>query len=185
MTTSPTPKEPHVILVDEHDRPLGSMPKMQAHQSPHLHRAFSVFILKKTDVGLQCLLQQRAHNKYHCPGEWTNACCSHPEPNEKTSDAAERRLTEELGITLELTPAGHFIYQANFLNGLYEHEYDHVYVGWMQDENLQPNPREVADVQWVPFSTLADAIPHNPEAYTPWLLPAYRTLLKHLPACPE
>ncbi len=34
-----------VILVDENDNPIGTMPKMEAHEKAMLHRDFSVFIL--------------------------------------------------------------------------------------------------------------------------------------------
>ena len=37
-------KEIEVILVDEHDNPIGLMPKMEAHQKGVLHRALSVFL---------------------------------------------------------------------------------------------------------------------------------------------
>ena len=63
-----------VILVDTNDVPLGTMPKMEAHEKAILHRAFSVFILNKEG---QLMLQQRALSKYHSPGLWTNTCCSH------------------------------------------------------------------------------------------------------------
>ena len=33
-----------VILVDEQDTPIGLMEKQAAHVTPHLHRAFSIFI---------------------------------------------------------------------------------------------------------------------------------------------
>ena len=51
-----------VILVDTNDVPLGTMPKMEAHEKAILHRAFSVFILNKEG---QLMLQQRALSKYH------------------------------------------------------------------------------------------------------------------------
>ena len=40
-------KEEKVILVDREDNPIGTMPKMEAHEKAALHRAFSVFILNK------------------------------------------------------------------------------------------------------------------------------------------
>jgi len=67
-------KEEEVILVDVNDTPVGTMPKMEAHEKAILHRAFSVFILNKEG---QLMLQQRALHKYHSPGLWTNTCCSH------------------------------------------------------------------------------------------------------------
>ena len=89
----------HVILVDEHDKALGTIPKMEAHTKGLLHRAFSVFIFNNKG---QLLMQQRALNKYHSAGLWTNTCCSHPRNNESTIDAAQRRLKEEMGIECTL-----------------------------------------------------------------------------------
>ena len=70
-----------VILVDQQDNPTGSCEKLEAHQKGLLHRAFSVFIFNKKG---EMLLQQRAINKYHSGGLWTNACCSHPAEGEDT-----------------------------------------------------------------------------------------------------
>ena len=36
-------KEEKVILVDSNDNPIGTMPKMEAHEKAVLHRAFSRF----------------------------------------------------------------------------------------------------------------------------------------------
>ena len=36
--------EERVILVNENDEQIGTMPKMEAHEKALLHRAFSVFI---------------------------------------------------------------------------------------------------------------------------------------------
>ena len=78
-----------VILVDETDTPLGKMEKMEAHRKALLHRAFSVFIFNSKG---EMFLQRRAAGKYHSPGLWTNACCSHPRPVVETLAAALRRL---------------------------------------------------------------------------------------------
>jgi isopentenyl-diphosphate delta-isomerase len=64
-----------LILVNNLDEPIGVAEKMEAHQKGLLHRAFSVFIFNEEG---KMLLQQRAINKYHSGGLWTNACCSHP-----------------------------------------------------------------------------------------------------------
>ena len=88
-----------LILVDEHDRPVGTCEKMEAHQKGLLHRAFSIFIFNRQG---QMLLQQRALGKYHSGGSWTNACCSHPFPTEENREAALRRLQEEMGFTTPL-----------------------------------------------------------------------------------
>src|SRR5438128_2142558 len=98
------------------------MEKMAAHRDAFLHRAFSVFIFNgRGDM----LLQQRALNKYHSGGLWTNACCSHPFPGEDILDAANRRLKEEMGFTTTLKKAFDFTYKSEFDNGLTEFEFDH------------------------------------------------------------
>ncbi|MFY7652200.1 MAG: isopentenyl-diphosphate Delta-isomerase, partial [Chitinophagaceae bacterium] len=78
-----------VVLVNQHDEQIGVMEKMEAHEKALLHRAFSVFIF---DSNNNMLLQQRALTKYHSGGLFTNACCSHPRPNETVHAAAIRRL---------------------------------------------------------------------------------------------
>jgi Isopentenyldiphosphate isomerase len=100
-----------VILVDENDNPIGTMPKMEAHEKAMLHRAFSVFILNAND---EVLLQQRANDKYHSAGLWTNTCCSHPHPGEDTLGAARRRLKEEMGMEADLQFVFKFMYKAPF-----------------------------------------------------------------------
>ena len=115
-----------VILVNERDEPVGAMEKIEAHRKGVLHRAFSIFVFNKQG---DLLLQQRAANKYHSGGLWTNTCCSHPEPGQQTKDAATKRLTEEMGFTTPLEKIFEFTYHTNFDNGLTEHEYDHVFTG--------------------------------------------------------
>lgn len=83
----------YVILVDKLDNEIGVCEKLEAHTNGLLHRAFSI-ILFNSDGSI--LLQQRAETKYHSAGLWSNSCCSHPEPNESITEAAKRRLYEEL-----------------------------------------------------------------------------------------
>ncbi len=78
-----------VILVNREDVAIGEMDKLEAHQKGVLHRAFSIFICNSAG---EMLLQQRAQDKYHGGGLWTNACCSHPQPGEELYAGAEERL---------------------------------------------------------------------------------------------
>src|SRR4249919_2186768 len=113
-----------VILVNEQNEAIGTMEKMEAHRKALLHRAFSVFIFNSKG---EMLLQQRALNKYHSGGMWTNACCSHPYPEEDNLEAASRRLREEMGFATELEEIFDFTYKTVFENGLTEYEFDHVF----------------------------------------------------------
>jgi isopentenyl-diphosphate Delta-isomerase len=160
-----------VILVDENDRELGAMDKMAAHERGGvLHRAFSVFIV---DASGRWLLQQRAAGKYHFPGLWTNACCSHPRPGEATEAAAHRRLREELGFDCPLQERFQFVYRATSeAEGLTEHEFDHVFTGLGGGE-IHPNPDEVGDIRWVQPAAIEADVREHPEAYTPWFKIAF------------
>lgn len=170
-----------VILVDENDQELGYMGKLKAHQYGKLHRAFSIFLLHQDKHGIIfCLLQQRQQNKYHSPGLWANACCSHPRPHEDLKHATARRLQEELGISLPLHPIGAFTYRAVLDQGLIEHEYDHVWIGVMKEKmKIQANPDEVMNTKWVQLDELKDKAKQNPTNFCAWINPALKHLLEH------
>lgn len=156
--------EEKVILVSETDDQLGLMGKMEAHEKGVLHRAFSVFIFNKSG---QLLLQQRALDKYHSPGLWTNTCCSHQRDGESSIEAGKRRLMEEMGFNCDLEEIFWFIYKADFDNGLTEHELDHVLVGYY-DEDPVVNPEEVASFKWMSLEDVKDDISEKPELYSAW-----------------
>ena len=153
-----------VILVDEHDNALGAMDKMEAHQKGLIHRAFSIFIFNSRG---EMLLQQRALNKYHSAGLWSNSCCSHPLPGEEVKEAATRRLNEELGFETSLEKIFDFIYRVSFENGLVENEFDHVFVGHY-DGKVKMNSEEVNDYVFKPMEQIGLELKNKPENYTEW-----------------
>jgi isopentenyl-diphosphate delta-isomerase len=163
-----------VILVNEKDEEIGTMEKLEAHRKGLLHRAFSVFIFDRQGL---MLLQQRASNKYHGAHLWTNACCSHPYPGEKTHSAAERRLNEELGFVTSIQEIFSFIYRADVENNLIEHEYDHVFAGEYENE-IFPNVAEVANVDYRKMADIKKDIEMNPSHYTSWFKLAYPRIEK-------
>ena len=156
--------EEQVILVDEYDKQIGTMPKLEAHEKAILHRAFSVFILNDKN---EIMLQQRAHHKYHSPLLWTNTCCSHQRVGETNIGAGTRRLEEEMGFVSELKELFHFIYKAPFDNGLTEHELDHVMIGYYNDEP-DINLEEVESWKWMSIDDVKKDMIENPEIYTVW-----------------
>ncbi len=154
-----------VILVDTLDQELGQSEKLLAHQTGRLHRAVSVIIFN--DQG-EILLQQRAMEKYHSPGKWSNTCCTHPEPGQTTVDAAAIRLQFEMGIIADLQFAFSFIYQVQLDKGLIEHEFDHVFLGRFSGDAM-PNSAEVMDWRWFSLAQLDSAMQANPDHFTYWL----------------
>lgn len=157
-------EEEEVILVNENDLVLGTLPKMEAHEKGVLHRAFSVFVMN--DRG-ETLLQQRAAEKYHSPLLWTNTCCSHQRMGEANVEAGKRRLREEMGFETELTELFSFVYKAPFDNGLTEHELDHVMIGSFNG-TPKIDPREVAAWKWMHPENIQKDIDTHPDRYTEW-----------------
>jgi isopentenyl-diphosphate delta-isomerase len=153
-----------VILVDKEDRPCGQAPKMEAHRKGLLHRAFSVFIFNSRG---EMLLQQRAQNKYHSGGLWTNACCSHPAPGEEILHAAQRRLKEEMGFEAMVEKIFDFVYRTEFDNGLIEHEFDHVLAG-VYDGPVEFNREEVMDYCFKTIREISDSLQTHSRKYTEW-----------------
>lgn len=166
----------HVVLVDESDTATGVMEKMAAHDGPHLHRAFSVFIFNSAG---EMLLQQRAASKYHSPLLWTNACCSHPRQGESVMQAATRRLAEEMGMACELKELYTFIYMAEVGNGLTENELDHVLAG-TTDATPTINTDEVEDYKYLSISKIKQQIAQHPERFTEWFKITFDELCRHL-----
>jgi isopentenyl-diphosphate delta-isomerase len=161
-----------VILVNEKDKAIGVMEKMEAHEKALLHRAFSIFIFNKKG---EMLLQKRADKKYHSAGLWTNACCSHPQPGEDILRSATKRLQEEMGFETTITKAFDFIYKAAFDNGLTEYEFDHVFIG-IYDGDIQPNADEVSDYCFKSMEDLKESIDANSKNYTEWFKIAFPKL---------
>lgn len=169
----------HVILVDEHDTEIGTMPKLEAHRPPgHLHRAISIFVI---DSRARILLQRRAPAKYHFPALWTNTCCSHPRPGEPVEAAGRRRLREEMGLDLPSARVGTFLYEATDpVSTLVERELDHVLLA-RTDSPPTPDPSEADAWLWTTIPHLRADLTKSPSTYTPWLPPALTCLLNAHP----
>lgn len=169
-------KNDNVILVNENNFPIGIMGKLEAHEKAELHRAFSIFIFNTSG---ELLLQKRAFTKYHSGGKWTNTCCGHPQPKINLEKCAHIRLIEEMGFDCKFDFAFKFIYKAELDNGLYEHELDHVFVGY-SDEIPILNPMEVAEWKYQNIKDLNNEVNSNPEKFTIWfriILPKLLDLL--------
>jgi len=168
--------EEQLILVNENDEQTGVMSKLEAHEKGVLHRAFSVFVFNENN---ELMLQQRTLEKYHSPGLWTNTCCSHQRVGESNIEAGKRRLYEEMGFVTDLKETTSFIYKAPFDNGLTEHEYDHVMLGYYNgDPNI--NVDEVADWKWMAIEEVKNDILAHPKLYTEWFKIIFDKFYEHI-----
>lgn len=164
-----------VILVNEKDEWLGSAEKLKAHKDGLLHRAFSVFVLNDNN---EVLLQQRALDKYHSGGLWSNACCSHPRVGESTIAAAHRRLEEEMGFDCDVEQVFTYKYKADVGGGLTEHEYDHVFIGYYSGA-VSINKDEAADYKYVPIDEVNCWLEKRPQNFTEWFRMIWPEFLKY------
>ena len=152
------------IAADGARYPIG---KLEAHRCGQLHDAVSVFVFDGDDM----LLQQRAEGKYHCPGLWANACCTHPDWGEDGPASARRRLFEELGVDLDLDEIALTTYRADVGSGLIEHERVRMFRAFVERTALSfdLNAQEVSAVRWIGREALAQEIAEAPERFAPWL----------------
>lgn len=156
-----------VVLLDDDGTPTGTAPRLSVHgtETP-LHQAFSLHLFD--DQG-RVLLTRRALGKLTWPGVWTNSCCGHPRPGEALEDAVRRRLREELGVEVDdlriVLPD--FRYRAVDASGVVENEICPVLVGRVRG-SLAPDPAEVGEHLWVPWSDLVAAANATPGVYSPW-----------------
>jgi isopentenyl-diphosphate delta-isomerase len=155
-----------VVLVNDNNKEIGTMPKLEAHTAhTPLHRAFSVYVFNKKG---KFLLTQRAKSKKVFPGVWTNTCCGHPGPGEKTVDAITRRLQFELGLVPEkitiVSPK--YRYRAE-MNGIVENEICPVYTAIVSSEP-KANPKEVEAYEWIDWKEFLIRLDKTSEKYSPW-----------------
>ena len=165
-----------VVLVNDKDEEIGTKPKLEAHNADtHLHRAFSCYVFNEEG---KFLLTQRAKSKKVFPGVWTNSCCGHPGPGEKTEDAILRRLEFELGLSPKMIKNAipFFRYRAVF-KGIVENEISPVYVA-LVTEDPKPNPDEVESYQWIDWTEFLKKTESNPRGYSYWCIKQIEQLKK-------
>jgi isopentenyl-diphosphate delta-isomerase len=171
-----------VVLVDESNRVVGTMPKAEVHgAATPLHRGFSSYLFRSSDRHV--LLQQRSARKRTWPLIWSNTCCGHPGPGESNVDAAKRRLKYELGLVPilleEVAPYRYCVTK----DGTMENEICPILVGIVDREPVV-NPEEVESVQWMEWNGFIESIERNPKVYSDWCIEQAK-ILEDTPRCKE
>ncbi len=165
-----------LITVDDDDQETGQCTRAECHAGDGIrHRAFSIFIFDRAG---RVLLQQRSTQKQLWPLFWSNSCCSHPRVGDTTAAAAQRRLTEELGIDAPLTHIYKFAYQARYDQTGSENELCSVFIG-QTDQEIQPDPDEINAWRYIAPADLDAEIAATPERFTPWLKMEWKRLRHH------
>lgn len=158
-------EEKNIVLVDVFDNKIGMGTKREVHRTGQLHRAFSVFLYHDDRM----LIQKRAMHKYHSGGLWSNTCCSHPPDDADIDGFIQQRMYEELKINCPIEEIFQFTYFHNFCSGLFEYEYDHVFIGEYKG-GFELNPEEAEDARWIGFDELASLLEGQPQLFSVWCL---------------
>lgn len=167
-----------VVLVDSAGSPVGTATKEGVHDiTTPRHLAFSCHVV---DTDGRLLVTRRSLSKKTWPGVWTNAFCGHPGPGEAMKDAVRRRAEFELGLSVDkiVCALPEFGYCARDASGIEENEFCPVFIAQAASP-LEPNPDEVAEVQWTTVSSLTKATQAAPWAFSPWLIKHFPELVPH------
>lgn len=152
MSIATTSTAEMVVLCAEDGTAAGVLAKADVHTvDTPLHLAFSVYLY---DADGRLLVTRRALHKSTFPGVRTNSCCGHPGPGESMTAAIARRTRYELGVTptgIALALPG-FRYRAVAADGTVENELCPVYRGFVAADDVRPEPGEVADAWWTPWT---------------------------------
>ena len=161
----------NLVLVDGDDNPVGFAEKTRCHQkSGILHRAFTALLF---DDDGRLLLTRRSSSKMLWPGKWDGTVASHPAYGESFVSSAERRLSEELGISRPLEYLFKFEYHVPDGERGSENEVCGTLIGTVGSQPLRPDPAEITETRLVEASEMNQA---DPMSYCPWMLLALALL---------
>ena len=127
-----------VVVVNDKDEVIGTMPKSEAHKNGTSHRIAVVYV---ENTAGEILIQNRAD------GFLDHSSAGHVDPGESYEEAARRELNEELGIkNVELKRVGHGMTKnESYPDGLSYHAFD-IYSCIAEPGELQVD--EVKSVYW-------------------------------------
>ncbi len=90
-------------VVDGENNVIGQAPRAKVHAEGLKHRATHIFLFNPAG---ELFLQKRSRLKDVHPGAWDSSAAGHLDAGEGYQAAAQREITEELGITADVEPVG-------------------------------------------------------------------------------
>jgi isopentenyl-diphosphate delta-isomerase type 1 len=143
-------EEEQVDLVDEDDRAIGVAKLDSCLQKGLLHRAVAIVVKRRNGA---IILQRRSRRDAWHPGLWTVSCAGHVRSGESYEAAANRELSEELGVKGDLELLGRFQIPPISSDGLIEREWVALFMT-ITDATLNIDPVELESAVEVPESDL-------------------------------
>lgn len=153
-------KQDPVIVVNEQDEILESIPRWQADRDGLRYRVSGVWIENRRG---EVLIAQRGLNKMNEPGLWGVAAAGTVEVGQSYLENAQQEVREELGITdIKLEEARKF----SFTSGI-QKRFVTLFKGTTDTpiDDLKIEFPEVNAVKWIDKRTLFIDIAKNPDSY--------------------
>ncbi len=167
----------YLILVDKNDKPVGKEEKVKCHlPNGKLHRAFTALLFDKEG---RLVITRRSPSKMLWPGDWDGTVASHPIENETYVSSAERRISEEIGISCKFDYLFKFEYHVPYKDVGSENEICGTLIGVIENStqfNLVKD--EISETKWITADELIEELPKKPEIYCPWMIIALYLLPK-------
>lgn len=153
-----------VLVVDEHDRPIGQAPLLEVRAKGWHHRIVRV-IVESSDG--KVLLQKRSQNVW-MPGLWDQSVGGHVDAGEGYEQAAVREMAEEIGVhDVDLEELGSWQSQNQSEDGGVINRFNRVYrVTLAANQPVKGNPEEVAELKWFTIMELKELVMKQPDQVT-------------------
>lgn len=137
--------------VDEKDQVIGTRSRGELHRLGLRHRAVHILVFNSRN---ELFLQKRSANKDINPGLWDTSAAGHVDLGESYDEAAQRELSEELGLDDSLPLQTIFKLPSSPETG-----WEFIQVYTVNHEGpFQLNADEITEGQWIPTTELDDWI---------------------------
>lgn len=153
---------PPIMIVDEHDVPIGEASMEEAQAKGLYHRIVRINL---EDSAGRLLLQKRSP-AVMSPNRWDHSAAGHVDAREDYMQAAERELQEELGIRVKLQEIGS--YQSKHVYGdKIFNRFNKVYRAVIDvDTQVTLQPEEVSEVKWLTRDEIKHLMQDAPDQVT-------------------
>ena len=146
---------------------IGKARRSIVHAQDLLHRAVHIWVWDKQS---RLVLQKRTTKKDQYPLCYTSSASGHVDAGEDYETAAQRELSEELGLSGPLSfrlklPAGPVT--------AFEHT---VLYELVTDATPQPDPEEILSLEVLTAAEITDRVSRHPEKFTPPFLELWRAI---------
>lgn len=148
-----------VDIVDKFGKLTGKVClKSEAHKQGYWHPCINIWLY---NLQGEVLIQKRVADKDTFPNLWDVSVAGHIGAGEIPIEAAQRELSEELGVEIPIEKfeeIGSYLSEHTHLNDVIDREFHYVYIAELvvPIDTLILQAEEVADIELVPFTVLTN-----------------------------